>query len=94
MNNRYNFESSLCACGATIPHTCIHTVMGIPIRVTHCPACILEEQFRSRHTLPLPVKAREKRPIKGSAAWYRELEELREAYGHYERKEDGKYAES
>ena len=93
MGHTYNFEPSLCDCGAVIPHTVVMNSSGFGARIWICPDCVMRNRFGRRHLLPLPIKEREPRPVEGSLAWQKELEELRVQFGYYVKKEDN-HAES
>ncbi len=88
MSRTYNFELSLCDCGAVIPHTAVMYSSGLGTRIWICPDCVMRNRFGKRHLLPLPIKEREPRPIEGGAEWQKTLEEIRVQFGYYVKKED------
>lgn len=88
MSCTYNFEPSLCDCGAFIPHTAVMYSSGLGTRIWICPDCVMRKRFGKRHLLPLPIKEREPRPIEGGAEWQKTLEEISVQFGYYVKKED------
>ena len=89
MKVQFNFEPSLCDCGATIPHSVAYVALGLPVPIPRCPECAIRARFRDQRLLRLPIKQPTPRPREGSDAWHKLVEEVRKEFGYYEKEEQG-----